>query len=456
VTSPFRYHVFICGHNGPDWLSSCGGSGGNALLESFKREITERGLEDAVFVGSCSCTGLCERGPVVIITPPGKWYTRVAPEDVQRIIDSHIIGGKTLEGRDDPDFDTLKNKMRASRKISAEESEEQRHAGFLPASLDSKITGFMQSRIILSAVELDIFGALRGKSAGSEEIAGRLELDPRATDILLNALSAMGLLNKKNGLFSNSEMAAAFLSGESFRDSRAALMHRIHQFDSWSRLSEVVRNGSPSGFVKMQDRQKQWTETFIAAMHRNGSYRARKIAKILDLDGIERMLDLGGGSGAYSIAFAQVAPGLKSVVFDIPNVTPITQRYILQAGLSDRIITADGDMHCDDYGSGFDMVFISAICHMNSPEENIEIFHRSALALKTGGRIVVGDFIMNEDKVSPLTGSLFAVNMLVATKAGNSYSYKEYSDWLTACGFDKIRRIDIAAPAGLIEAIKVV
>ena len=173
------------------------------------------------------------------------------------------------------------------------------------------------------------------------------------------------------------------------------------------------------------------------------------VLRTMGLDGVKRMLDVGGGSGAYSIAAARASEKLQAEVFDLPTVIPITQGHIKEAGLSDRVTTRTGDMRKDDLGSGFDLVFISAICHMNSPEENIELLKKSHKALSEKGRIVIQDFILNNDKTSPPTAALFALNMLVGTRGGSSYSEAEYADWMKKTGFKDFKLIRIPGPTAL-------
>jgi cyclopropane fatty-acyl-phospholipid synthase-like methyltransferase len=156
-------------------------------------------------------------------------------------------------------------------------------------------------------------------------------------------------------------------------------------------------------------------------------------------------LDVGGGSGAYAIAFAQAQPGLEVVVFDLPNVVPLTQGYVAAAGLSDRITTQSGDYNVNELGAGFDLAFLSAIIHANSPEQNRALLVRCARALNPGGQVVIQDFIMDEDRTTPAFGALFALNMLVGTSGGDTYTEAEVNGWLEACGFTDFRRMEVAS-----------
>jgi predicted O-methyltransferase YrrM len=210
--------------------------------------------------------------------------------------------------------------------------------------------------------------------------------------------------------------------------------------------------------VGARSRDDNWVVAFIAAMDRNAKERAgavlKALAKATGTGGIKRMLDLGGGSGAYSIAFARAIPGLESEILDLGEVVPLTQEHIRKAGLADRITTRVGDMLRDPLGKNYDLILISAICHMFSPEENRELLQRAYNALAPQGKVVVQDFILEPGKTAPRFAALFALNMLVGTRAGSSYSEPEYATWLQEAGFSDVRRVRLPGPAGLMIGVR--
>jgi 3-hydroxy-5-methyl-1-naphthoate 3-O-methyltransferase len=166
------------------------------------------------------------------------------------------------------------------------------------------------------------------------------------------------------------------------------------------------------------------------------------------------MLDLGGGSGALSIAFARAIPGLKSVIVDLGDVVPLAQEYIRKAGFADRITAHVGDMLRDPLGEDYDLILVSAICHMFSAEDNRGLFQRAYGALGSGGRLVVQDFILEPSKTAPRVAALFSLNMLVGTRAGSSYSEPEYAGWMRDVGFSDVRRVRLPGPSGLMIGVR--
>jgi 2-polyprenyl-3-methyl-5-hydroxy-6-metoxy-1,4-benzoquinol methylase len=340
-------------------------------------------------------------------------------------------------------------KFRANRdnKVAARRAQEA--AGALPDELNTVLRGFQESRVLLTAVELDLFTAV-GSGAYANEVSARIGADPRATEMLMNALVAMGLLAKQDSIFRNSPLSARYFVAGSAEDARAATMHLAHLWQTWSTLTECVRAGTSVLHQSAIERGEEWTHSFIAAMHGNARARAPLVVKAVGTQGLTRMLDVGGGSGAYSIAFASANENLQVDLLDLATVIPIAQGHIRSAGLAERIRTRSGDLRADKLGEGYDLVFVSAICHMLGPDENRDLLQRCFHALAPRGRVVIQDFILELDKTAPKWAALFALNMLVGTQAGSTYTEAEYASWLEEAGFQEVRHIRLPGPSGLI------
>jgi (2Fe-2S) ferredoxin/predicted O-methyltransferase YrrM len=447
---PYQYHVYICNQQKPEGVPGCSAQGSDKVIESLRMEIMKRGLGDSVQITTCGSLGLCERGPNMVVYPDGVWYSGVTAKDIPEIVSQHFQSGKIVERLVNRDVAAVKAEIDANKKKMMAALKASDAAGVLPDDLMQKIRGFQISRVILSAVELDIFTAV-GQKASSADVAKSLGIDPRAAEKLLNALVAINLLEKKADLFYNSALSSRYLMKGSPDDSRASLMHSVHLWDRWSTLTECVRKGTSVTYEDVTDRGEGWAAAFIAAMHKNAGARTPLVIRAIGIDGVRRMLDVGGGSGAYSIAFAAADKNLQAEVFDLPDVIPIAQKHIDEAGLSDRVKTRVGDFRKDEFGADFDLVFISAICHMNSSQENMSLLQKSYGALASGGRVVIQDFILNPDKTSPPSAALFALNMLVGTRSGSTYSEQEYTAWLKEVGFKDIKLVRLPGPTALIS-----
>lgn len=445
---PFRYHVFICNQSKAEGVPCCAASGSGQVIEALRHEIAAQGLVDDVQITLCGSLGLCERGPNMIVYPEGVWYSAVLSEDVPEIVRSHFQQGKAVERLVNRDAAALKGEIQSNRNKALAAMKARDASGELPDDLVQTIRGFQDSRAILTGVELNIFAAT-GDGATASQVAAKIGTDARATEMLLNALVAVGMLAKNEGMFRATPVTARYFGEGSPDNARAAMMHIVHLWPRWLTLTECVRSGTSVTQQKADGRGDDWTEPFIAAMHHNARGRAPKLVQAVGAKGALKMLDVGGGSGAYSIAFAQANETLQVDLLDLPDVLPIAQRHIEEAGLGGRIKTRAGDLRTDPLGQAFDLIFVSAICHMLGPDENRDLLKRCHTALAPNGRLVISDFILEADKTAPKQAALFALNMLVGTRDGSSYSEIEYATWLREAGFQNVNRIRLPGPANL-------
>ncbi len=450
---PFRYHVFVCDQQKPEGVPGCAARGSGKVIDALRKEIAAHGLVDAVQVTACGSLGLCEHGPNLVVYPEGIWYCGLSPADMPELVRAQFLEGTVLERLARTETSELRAEIIMNREKYQASLRARDAAGVLPDELNQTIRSFQESRVVLTAVELDVFTAVH-PGAGAADVARKLETDPRATEMLLNALASMKLLDKKDGIFYSTPVSARYLAAGGKDDARAGIMHSVHLWSRWSTLTECVRAGTAVAHQEMAERGEDWTEAFIAAMDRNARERAPHVVRAVGVEGVESMLDVGGGSGAYSIAFARANANLKADILDLEGVCAIARKHIELAGLSDRVKTRVGDLRGDPFSADYDLVFVSAICHMLSPAENLDLLRKCHSALRPGGRVVVQDFILEADKTAPKSAALFALNMLVGTAAGSSYSSEEYASWLGQAGFCDTRHVRLPGPSGLMIARK--
>jgi len=447
---PFRHHIFVCTQEKPEGVTCCPGNASWQVLQALEREIIAQGLDNEVQVSTCGCLGLCDEGPILVVYPEGTWYQKVKAEDIAEIVSSHLRSGKVVSR-------LLRSDAAAMKAESAEHRDRYRamvkatdDAGILPDDLYEMTRGFMPSRLLLTALELDVFTAI-GKGSSAGDLAQKIGADSRATEMLLNALVGLGLLEKKDGKFFTTAKSARFFAAGSPDNARDGLLHIANLWHRWSTLTDAVRAGTS---VATRTRDHDGVKAFIAAMDRNARERAGAVVKAVAANGVKRMLDLGGGSGAYSIAFARAVPELKSEILDLGEVVELAQGNVRKAGLADRITTRVGDMTRDPLGKNYDLILASQICHMFSEDENRSLFRRVFAALAPGARFVAQDFILDPSKTAPRAAALFSLNMLVGTEAGSSYSEPEYANWMREAGFTDVRRVRLPGPSGLMIGVK--
>lgn len=323
-----------------------------------------------------------------------------------------------------------------------------------PKILMEMITEFRVSRIILTGFELGIFTVLGSSGKTSGEVAEKLSLAPRSADRLMNALVAVGLLTKSDHVFSNNTFSSKFLVKGS-PAYMGGISHMVNTWRTWNTLTEAVKAGTTVAIdPNMADRGDAWLEPFIAAMHQRAVPQAVEVANVLDFSSVKKILDIGGGSGAFCFEFIKRCKDASAVVFDLPTVVPITRKYIDQAGFDSSVKTVAGDYMADQFGKGFDLVYISAVIHINSPDENLDILKKSAASLNPGGQVVIMDHVMNEDRTEPYEGAIFAINMLAGTKHGDVYTESEIKSWMNDAGLKNIKRVDTVSGTSLMIGYK--
>ena len=322
-----------------------------------------------------------------------------------------------------------------------------------PNTIREFASSFQKSRILLSGFELDIFTNIEESGITCNQISHNLNLDEHACERLMNALVSLGFLKKQNKLFFNTAESSAFLSRKS-PDYLGGLMHSNHLWNTWSNLTKVIKTGVSAHPDEINSRGEDWLTPFITAMHDRAKKQAPLQLASIDLSEIKSILDIGGGSGAYSMEFASRKPSIDATVFDLPNVVPITKVFLEKEGFSDKVKTYAGDYTTDDLPGGFDMVFLSAIIHSNSLEVNADLIKKCFGSLNKNGRIVIQDWIMNNDRTQPTPGAVFAINMLVGTESGDCYTEQEVTEMLSAAGFKDISRTEFETGLSRMVAYK--
>ncbi|MDR3570075.1 MAG: methyltransferase [Syntrophobacteraceae bacterium] len=297
--------------------------------------------------------------------------------------------------------------------------------------------GFMKSRIILTAAELDLFTLIDDSYDSAEKIAQKSGWDQRALERLMDCLVTFGLLHKNGKTYALTDQSAAY-SSKKPDSALPMLLHMRRLWQTWSALTEVIKLGpdsesKPPVPMDMDDRH-----AFIGAMHAIGRNLSEEIAASIDLGGRRKMLDIGGGSGTYTLAFLKRNPELRAVLFDLADVIPMARERLSSEGVLERAELYAGDFYSDELPEGCDLALLSAIIHQSGYEQNVELFGKIYRALDPGGLLLIRDHIMNEDRTWPAQGALFAINMLVNTRSGDTYTFEEVEQGLLEAGFTDV------------------
>lgn len=307
-------------------------------------------------------------------------------------------------------------------------------------ALMSDIRDFMKSRIILTAAELDIFTLLYETSLSAADLSQLIAVDQRAATRILDCLVLFGLLAKQESSYTVTEKGG-FLSSRHSETILPMVLHMNHLWASWSDLTDIVRGGTERELNSgLKFTEKDW-KAFIGAMHVAARALATEIADFYDASMFKRLLDIGGASGTYTIAFLKKNPHMKAVLFDLPEVIPLARERVESEGFLERVDFVSGDFYEEPLPGECDFALLSAVIHQNSPNENLLLFRNIHSALPPGGVLLIRDHIMDESRLKPPAGALFAINMLINTHGGDTYTYDEVKHFLREAGFSEINLI---------------
>jgi protein-L-isoaspartate O-methyltransferase len=314
--------------------------------------------------------------------------------------------------------------------------------------------GFMASRVLLSGAELDLFTVLAGEALTAEEIAAAVKAEPQRLMILLDALSALGFLVKKDERYRADSSVASLLSANAPDSILPMVLHMGTVWHNWSEITDIVLGKTKPGLRTKGALAEGNRKAFIGAMHVVASKAAPQVVAAINPGRACRLLDVGGGSGTYTLAMLSAVPAMTATLFDLPPVIEMAHDRLQAAGLLDRVKLVSGDFYRDELPAGHDLALLSAIIHQSSYEQNEALYDKIYRALDPGGRIVIRDHVMSADRTQPLEGALFAVNMLAGTAGGRTYTFDEIKAGLTAAGFTRINLIQTKGMFSLVEGIK--
>ncbi len=314
--------------------------------------------------------------------------------------------------------------------------------------------GYAEARILQAAVTLGLFDQLDGAGRAAAQIAVAAGADARATELLLNALVAMRLVRKDDGLFKETEVSRTYLTSTSPTSYGDFVRFDASLWALWGTLAETVRTGKPARDPDMFQSSPEDTARFIDAMASLVEARgdARVLADTLDLGGAQRLLDVGAGPGTYAIALCRRYPELRATIFDLPGTLAVTRKYVDASGVADRIELVAGDYLRDPLPTGHDLVFLSNIIHGEDEDTNRALVRKIHGALAAGGRLMIKDHVTDESGTSPAPAAIFSIAMLLFTR-GRDYAFAEIRDWLVAAGFARVEA-DVLPP-GLISTLVV-
>ena len=326
-----------------------------------------------------------------------------------------------------------------------------------PQQLMQMSMSYTSSRVLAAGVGLGVFSHIASGRQTAAEVARAAGASERGTRMLLDALVGLDLLTKENGRYHLTPAAQRYLVRES-PDYLGAIMEDDTLWDVWGKLTEAVRTGKPPRRVEDQAEAEKFFPVLIRSLHVMNREPARRAAQALTGGAGRRglrVLDVACGSGVWGIALAEADPAATVTFQDFPGVLERTREYAERHGVAGRSDYLPGDLKRVDFGTGrYDVALLGNIVHSEGEVSSRDLFRRLHRALRPGGRLVVIDLLPNDERSGPPYPLLFALNMLLNTEAGDTYTLAEYTQWLTEAGFTRVETADVGSHSPLVIGIK--
>lgn len=319
--------------------------------------------------------------------------------------------------------------------------------------------GYVPPLVLEAAIRHRVFDVLDSGPKTIHQVNEATGASERGLAAIMNALVGLSFLAKdRQGRYSLTPESSAFLVSTKPTFQGGLIRHcSEHLIPKWLLLNEIVRTGKPVEAVNQQAPGSDFFQKFVNDIFPMSYPAAQALAQHLDFNGAGptvRVLDLAAGSGVWGIALAQKSEHVQVTAVDWPEVIPTTQKTVARFGLADRFSFVEGDLLQADFGSNQNVATLGHILHSEGEQRSRALLAKTFHALASGGTIAVAEFLVNTDRTGPLNGLFFAVNMLVNTDTGNTYSLEEIGSWLSEAGFINVRTLDSPGPSPLILANK--
>lgn len=294
-----------------------------------------------------------------------------------------------------------------------------------------------RARILMTAVQLDVFSALEQRPGDAAQLAQALDLHPEATARLLGALLEMGYVRLEGSQYRNAPVSSNFLVGGS--PYQASSWFKLHDLDwpAWAGLTESIRTGRPPQQGSIFSNPERLRVLLQAAHERALLFHIHRAVADLDLRGVSTLLDVGGGAGTYSLGFCQAYPDLVCTIFDLPEAIAIARETTAAFPPGSRIRFQAGDFTRDTLGGPFDAAFMSNVLHGESPTAALALLRKVRDALNPGGRIIIRDSFLGEDGTNSMGGAVFGLTLMIETLEGRTHKLRDVREMLHAANFSR-------------------
>jgi SAM-dependent methyltransferase len=304
-----------------------------------------------------------------------------------------------------------------------------------------------RTRALQTAIELRLFDQLGAGPRTAKAVAKGAKASERGVRMVFDVLAALGVVAKKRDEYSLTATSRAFLVSDSPMYLGPMLSHTALLENAWSALTETVRTGHPVRSVDQEAAGREFFPKLVASLF-PASFGASSVARAAlparTRARVKKVLDVAGGSGAWSLAWVADDPQVSATLLDFREVFAVAREFIRKFGVEERYDFLEGNLRSTDFGrQAYDLVILGHICHSEGRKESQKLIKKSARALRPGGLLMIGEFVPNDSRTGPVTPLIFGINMLVNTDDGDVFTLAEYREWMKTAGLTKIRKLNL-------------
>lgn len=316
-----------------------------------------------------------------------------------------------------------------------------------------KIDQLEEANILIAALEFRVFTHLEKRSLTFATMAKKAGLHSEGAEALLNSLVALGAIRKTGNTFANTPVSYKHFCEHSSHYKIGTVFLRKENRDEWSELINIIKNGR--NLAEFGNDDPKFREPFTYAMHERSSKFSKPLANFITRKPVGKLIDLGGGPGSYSSEILKVDKSAQAVLIDRKASLKVAKTVLKNSAVIKRFSFVAGDLFKVSLKKGTDTVLYSNILHIYSESENSILFKKIHESLKPGGRLILVDLFLKNNRTEPFDAALFSLTMLLFTATGKTYTFKEAENLLKKNGFGKFKHCELGQGSSAIEAIKI-